>query len=165
MLLASRQKRSNTLQNTRKEGLMAPITPAPTSFQIFIDEKEYRTPDGDQEAAALLRLAGRDPKSFDLFLIKKDGIEVKIDDRQIVDLKDGERFVSRQKVHFTIDGEPFTTYDDDQTAAAMLRLAGVDPASYDLARVGDAEPFRDEQIVTIKNGDEFVTAKRVGGVA
>jgi hypothetical protein len=47
----------------------------------------------------------------------------------------------------------------------MLRLAGVDPASYDLARVGDAEPFRDEQSVTIKNGDEFVTAKRVGGVA
>ncbi|MCU1526747.1 MAG: hypothetical protein JWP75_510 [Frondihabitans sp.] len=143
---------------------MAPTTP----LQIIIDGKSFTTHDHDQEAAALLRLAGHDPKLFDLFLIKKDGIEEKVHDGQIIDLKDGDQFVARQKLHFTIDGEAHATYDDDQTAAALLRLAGVDPAGYDLARIlpaGGTEAFRDEQIVQIKDGDEFVTAKHVGGVA
>ena len=69
------------------------------------------------------------------------------------------------EVRFTIDGEPFRTYDEDQTAAALLRLAGVDPASYDLARVGAPASFSDDEIVIIVEGDEFVTAKHVGGVA
>ena len=145
---------------------MAPNTT--TSLQIFIDGRAFATQDGDQEAAALLRLAGRDPKVSDLFLVKKNGVEEKIRDGQIINLKDGNRFVSRRRVRFTIDGEPQSSYDDDQTAAALLRLAGVDPAGYDLARImpaGGTETFRDEQIVKIKNGDEFVTAKHVGGVA
>ncbi|WP_160669280.1 hypothetical protein [Pseudarthrobacter sp. ATCC 49987] len=145
---------------------MAPHTT--TSQQIFIDGKAFTTRDDDQEAAALLRLAGRDPKISDLFLVKKNGVEEKIRDGQIINLKDGDRFVSRQRLRFTIDGEPQSSYDDDQTAAALLRLAGVDPAGYDLARImpaGGTEAFRDEQIVRIENGDEFVTAKHVGGVA
>jgi hypothetical protein len=145
---------------------MAPHTT--TSQQILIDGKAFTSRDDDQEAAALLRLAGRDPKIYDLFLVKKNGVEEKIRDGQIINLKDGDRFVSRQRLHFTIDGEPQSSYDDDQTAAALLRLAGVDPTGYDLARImpaGGTEAFRDEQIVTIGNGDEFVTAKHVGGVA
>lgn len=145
---------------------MAPNTPAP--LQIFIDGKAFTTQDEDQEAAALLRLAGRDPKIFDLFLVKRNGVENEIRDGQIVNLKDGERFVSRQKIRFTIDGEPYNTYDDDQTVAALLRLAGVDPADYDLARIlptGGTESFRDARIVKLTNGNEFVTAKHVGGVA
>lgn len=146
---------------------MAPITNT-TSLHISIDGKAFTTHDSDQEAASLLRLAGRDPKLFDLFLVKKNGVEEKIRDGQIVNLKDDERFVSRQKLRFTIDGELHDSYDDDQTAASLLRLAGVDPAGYDLARIlpaGGTETFRDDQIVKIKNGDEFVTAKHVGGVA
>lgn len=145
---------------------MAPTTLTP--LQIFIDGTAFTTSDTDQEAAALLRLAGRDPKIFDLFLVMKNGVEDRIRDGQIVNLQGSERFSSRQKVRFTIDGEPHSTYDDDQTAAALLRLAGVDPVGYDLARVlptGDTEQFPDEEIVTIKDGDEFVTAKCVGGVA
>jgi hypothetical protein len=137
-------------------------------LKISIDDKSFTTQDGDQEAAALLRLAGRDPKISDLCRVNKNGVEEKIRDGQIVNLKDGNRFVSRQRVRFTIDGEPHSSYDDDQTAAALLRLAGVDPAGYDLARImpaGGTETFRDEQIVKIKNRDEFVTAKHVGGVA
>lgn len=144
---------------------MAPNTT--TSMQISIDGKAFTTQDADQEAAALLRLAGRDPKISDLFLLK-NGVEDKIRDGQIINLKDGDRFVSRRRLRFTIDGEPQSSYDDDQTASALLRLAGVDPAGYDLARImpgGGTETFRDEQIVKIKNGDEFVTAKHVGGVA
>ncbi len=139
-----------------------------TSLKVVIDGKTFHTQDGDQEAAALLRLASRDPKVFDLFLLKKNGVEEKIRDGQIINLKNGDQFVSRQKLHFTIDGESQSSYDDDQSAAALLRLAGVDPAGYDLARIlpgGGTETFSDAQIVKINDGDEFVTAKHVGGVA
>lgn len=144
---------------------MTPIAHTPVSLKISIDSQAFTTTDADQEAAALLRLAGRDPKNFDLFLIDKNGVEEKINDGRIINLKNGQKFVSREKVRFTIDGEPFSTYDNDQTAAALLRLAGVDPTGYDLARIGDAQPFANDDIVTIQTGDEFVTAKRVGGVA
>lgn len=141
---------------------------ATSSFQINIDGKRYTTSDDDQQAASLLRLADRDPKTYDLFLVAKHGIEERIRDAQIVNLKDGDKFVTRQKVRFTIDGESHTSFDDDQEAAALLRLAGVDPAGYDLARIiptGGSETFHDGAVVKIKDGDEFVTAKHVGGVA
>lgn len=135
---------------------------------IDIDDVEFNTADDDQEAASLLRLAGRDPKDFDLFVIDKHGVETHVKDQQIVDLRNGERFRSRHKVRFTIDGQHHTTWDEDQTAAALLRLAGVDPAKYDLARVnatGGPETFTGDHMVTIRDGDEFVTAKHTGGVA
>lgn len=141
---------------------------ATSSLHIDIDDKRYSTSDDDQQAAALLRLAGRDPKSYDLFLITKHGIEERIRDGQIINLKNGDKFASRQKVRFTVDGDPHSSFDDDQEAAAILRLAGVDPKGYDLARIiptGGSETFTDSDIVNIKDGDEFVTAKHVGGVA
>lgn len=139
-----------------------------TTIHITIDDVDHTTADDDQEAASLLRLADREPKKYDLFVIDKHGVETHIKDNQIVDLHAGERFRTRRKVHFSIDGEPHTTWDDDQTAAALLRLAGVDPAAYDLARVtraGGPETFFGEQLVTIHDGDEFVTAKHAGPVA
>jgi hypothetical protein len=144
---------------------MAPTSATHAPLKIFIDGEPYATNDKDQEAASLLRLAGRDPKIYDLFLIKKDGVEDHIRDKQIVDLKDGSHFVTRHRVHFLIDGEPFETFDDTQSAAALLRLAGLNPADYDLARVSAAEAFPDDEIVTIQDGDDFVSAKHVGGVA
>jgi len=144
---------------------MSPTAHTPVSLKITIDSEAFAINDADQEAAALLRLAGRDPKKFDLFLIDKNGVEERVNDARIINLKNGQKFVSREKVRFTIDGEPFRTYDNDQTAAALLRLAGVDPAGYDLARIGDAQPFANDDIIIIRSGDEFVTVKRVGGVA
>lgn len=137
----------------------------PVKLRIFINNKAYDINDTDQTAAALLRLAGVDPKIFDLFLVKKNGVEEKIKDGQIINLEDDERFRSRQLTRFTIDGEPFRTYDEDQTAADLLRLAGMDPAGYDLARVGAPASFPDHDIVLVVDNDEFVTAKHVGGVA
>lgn len=137
-------------------------------FQIDIDGKRYTTSDDDQQAASLLRLANRDAKTYDLFLLGKHGIEERIRDAQIVNLKDGDKFTTRRKVTFTIDGEPHISFDDDQEAAALLRLAGIDPTGYDLARIiptGGSETFHDGDVVQIKDGDEFVTAKHVGGVA
>lgn len=65
-------------------------------------------------------------------------------------------------VTFTIDGLEYTTADRRKTAAALLRLAGVDPADHDLARVvgqGQVEPkrFKDEDEVQITPGAKFVT--------
>lgn len=143
---------------------MAPSAP----LEIYIDDVSFMTADPDQEASSLLRLAGRDPKHWDLFLVARNGVEDRIADGQIVNLKNSARFSTRKKIRFTIDGERHTSYDDDQTAAALLRLAGVDPAAYDLARIvptGGTEIFRDEDVLTIESEDEFVTAKHVGGVA
>lgn len=141
------------------------------TIRISVDDATYSTADDDQEAASLLRLSRRDPKEYDLFVIDKNGVETRIQDRQIVDLRSGMRFRTRRRVHFSIDGQAHSTWDDDQTAAALLRLAGVDPTAYDLARVngssgaGVPETFSGEQLVTIQDGDEFVTAKHAGPVA
>ena len=65
---------------------MTPNTPI--KLTIVIDDKAYDTFDEDQTAAALLRLAGRDPIAFDLFLVKENGVEEKVKDSQIINLKD-----------------------------------------------------------------------------
>ena len=138
------------------------------TLTVSIDDTEFDTVDDDQDAASLLRLAGRDPKNFDLFFIDKHGVERHVEDAQITNLRDGGRFRTRRRVRFTIDGERHSSWDDDQTAAALLRLAGVDPTKYDLARVnavGNPEIFGGDQLVKIRDGDEFVTAKQAGPVA
>jgi len=66
-------------------------------------------------------------------------------------------------ISITIDGQPHTTADDDQEAAALLRLAGVDPAQYDLAKVkhgGEPKVYRDEKVINLKDGDAFVTVRQ-----
>jgi hypothetical protein len=74
----------------------------------------------------------------------------------------------RKEITITIDGQSFTTRDDDQEAAALLRLAGVDPAQYDLARIrhdGEPKVYRDEKVIQLKNGDAFVTVRQSAQVA
>jgi len=142
--------------------------PATPALHFTINTKPFSSADTDHEAAALLRLAGLDPRVHDLFLVTEHGVEEAIADGQIVNLVDDITFAARRKVHFTIDGEPFTTYDDDQTAADLVRLAGVDPASYDLARIrpgGGSHTVSDGELLTIADGDAFLTVKQVGGVA
>jgi hypothetical protein len=79
--------------------------------------------------------------------------------------EDNER---RRKLTITIDGERFTTRDDDQEAASLLRLAGVDPAQYDLAKLrhnGEYKVYRDERVLDLEDGDEFVTVRQNAPVA
>lgn len=70
---------------------------------------------------------------------------------------------------FTVDGRPFTTDVVKQQAEAILRLAGLDPAGYDLAEVrpGGAQPkkYADADEVHIKDGDAFVTIRQSAEVA
>lgn len=72
-------------------------------------------------------------------------------------------------VKFTIDGRPYVTSDDKQTASELLRLAGLDPSGYDLAelREGQAKPkrFEDDDTVHIKDGARFISIRQRAEVA
>jgi hypothetical protein len=72
-------------------------------------------------------------------------------------------------IHFTIDGQPVTIDEPKQTAAALLRLVGLDPADYDLAEIrkGHADPkrYEDNETVHVKNDDAFVTIRERAEVA
>ncbi|HEY7044427.1 MAG TPA: hypothetical protein VH419_12225 [Nocardioidaceae bacterium] len=74
----------------------------------------------------------------------------------------------RKKITFTIDGMKYSTHDDDQEASALLRLAGVDPAQYDLAKIkhnGETKIYRDEKVIDLKDGEAFVTVRQSAPVA
>lgn len=79
-----------------------------------------------------------------------------------------EQHVRPTKITITIDGQSYVTRDDDQEAAALLRLAGVDPAQYDLAKLkhnGEPKVYRDEKVIHLKDGDAFVTVRQSAQVA
>jgi hypothetical protein len=66
----------------------------------------------------------------------------------------------RKKLAITIDGTVYTTRDDDQDAASLMRLAGVDPEKFDLAKVkkdGDLKVYNDGKVIDLSDGDKFVT--------
>jgi len=72
------------------------------------------------------------------------------------------------QVRFTIDGQPYTTDDENQTPVELLALVGFDAATYDLAEIkknGDVHKFQDNQHVHIKDGDEVVTVRQEAPVA
>ena len=76
----------------------------------------------------------------------------------------------RRSIPFTIDGQPYTTDDLSQTAAALLRLAGLDPATYDLGELrGKERPetkrFTDDEMVEIEKDARFVSIRQKGDVA
>lgn len=75
-----------------------------------------------------------------------------------------------RSIPFTIDGEPFTTDDLSQKASALLRLAGLDPANYDLGELqGKEQPqtkkFDDDDLVIIEKDARFVSIRQKGTVA
>lgn len=82
-------------------------------------------------------------------------------------MTDGNRKPNK-KITIVIDGQAFSTRDDDQEAASLLRLAGVNPAEYDLAKVkhnGETHVYRDEKVLNLKDGDKFVTVRQSAPVA
>ena len=75
-----------------------------------------------------------------------------------------------RSIPFTIDGEPFTTNELSQKASALLRLAEVDPANYDLGELqGKEKPqikqFDDDDLVIIEKDARFVSIRQKGPVA
>ena len=66
--------------------------------------------------------------------------------------------MDKEKIVFFIDKEEFTTYNDKQTAAQLLKLAKEDPAETTLVlkHGNDLTKFKDDDEVTLKNGMRFV---------
>ena len=76
----------------------------------------------------------------------------------------------RRRIPFTIDGQPYTTDDISQRASALLRLAGLDPAIFDLGELeGKERPqtkrFNDDEIVSIVKDARFVSIRQSAQVA
>ena len=76
----------------------------------------------------------------------------------------------RRLIPFTIDGQPFETSDLSQRAADLLRLAGLDPAVFDLGELqGKERPqtkrFADDEIVRIHKDARFVSIRQKAPVA
>ena len=76
----------------------------------------------------------------------------------------------RRLIPFTIDGEAFTTSDISQKASALLRLAGLDPAIFDLGELeGKERPhtkrFADDETVLIHKDARFVSIREKAPVA
>lgn len=66
----------------------------------------------------------------------------------------------RTRITIHIDGHAYVTRDDDQEAAALLRLAGLDPDTTDLTKTkgnGELKTYRDQQVIQLHEGDEFVS--------
>lgn len=72
-----------------------------------------------------------------------------------------------KKLTIRIDGRRFTTDDDQQTAAELLRLAGLDPDRYDLSEIehGKTTRYADDQRLTLHDGDKFVSIRQEAQVA
>ncbi|MYA75374.1 MAG: hypothetical protein F4169_17670 [Gammaproteobacteria bacterium] len=70
---------------------------------------------------------------------------------------------SRRLIPFTIDGVRYEVEDRRQSAADLLRLAGLDPAFFDLAEVPKEgpprKPFEDDEIVMIDKDEKFVSIR------
>ena len=74
-----------------------------------------------------------------------------------------------RSIPFTIDGQRFTTDDISQKASALLRLAGLDPANYDLGELqGKERPqtkrYDDDDLVNIEKDARFVSIRQKGEV-
>ena len=77
--------------------------------------------------------------------------------------------INHGQIHFTIDGRRYKTKDREQLASALLTLAGLDPARYDLGELcsGSHEPvhYGDDDLVAIKNKARFVSIRHCADVA
>lgn len=72
-------------------------------------------------------------------------------------------------IEFTIDGRPEKTTVRKQPAADLLRLAGLDPALYDLGELRGHQPhpvrYTDTDVVEIHPGARFVSIRQRADVA
>ena len=75
-----------------------------------------------------------------------------------------------REIPFTIDGVEYKTSDLSQKAFELLRLAGLDPARYDLGEIqGKDRPetkrYDDDELVEITKDAKFVSIREKAAVA
>ena len=75
----------------------------------------------------------------------------------------------RRPIEFTIDGRSYETTTRRQPAADLLRLAGLDPALYNLGELRGHRPepvrYADTDTVEIHQGARFVSIRERADVA
>lgn len=71
---------------------------------------------------------------------------------------------TRRRIPFKIDGNPYEVDDPSQRAGDLLRLAGLDPAAFDLAVVPKEgpprKPFEDDETVIVHKDEQFVSVRQ-----
>ncbi|WP_144662876.1 hypothetical protein [Paenarthrobacter nicotinovorans] len=71
-----------------------------------------------------------------------------------------------ETITFTVDNVELKVSDKHQTAGAILALAGLDAAMYELAKLhGDGAAYKADQQVIVHEGDAFVTVRTSAPVA
>lgn len=71
-----------------------------------------------------------------------------------------------EAITFTVDNVELKVSDKHQTAGAILALAGLDAAMYELAKLhGDGASYNRDQQVIVHVGDAFVTVRTSAPVA
>lgn len=69
----------------------------------------------------------------------------------------------------TIDGREFRIENPNQTAAALLELAGLSASGYDLGELHGGNPkpklYSDDAKVRVQDGDRFVSIRESASVA
>ena len=76
----------------------------------------------------------------------------------------------RRRIPFTIDGQPFTTDVRRHQASGLLRLASLDPATFDLGElVGPGHRrtrrFADDEFITVVKDAQFISIRESAPVA
>lgn len=76
----------------------------------------------------------------------------------------------RHLTPFTIDGVPYETDDLSQRASQLLKLAGLDPAGFDLGEVEGKEHlkttwYKEDETVSVHKNARFVSRRHSAPVA
>lgn len=128
---------------------------------ITIDGTRYVTRDDDQDGGSLLRLAGRDPEVLDIAKVKKNGELHVYRDGKVIDLEDGDEFVS---VVFGVEvNETFVELTTRRQTGASLKEAAIAkgvPIEMDfvLSEVfdsGEEQVIADDDEIKVKYRDDF----------
>ncbi len=142
-----------------------------TNGQFFIDGKPYKLEQSPEKVSTLLHLAGT--SADDAFLVSEDGIEHG-DPDELIDIAPGDHFRTRKRdgsekptdkpIHYSVNGEPNTTFENPRSLEFILRNAGAgaaidvaDLGSYYLENTADGRKYENlDDLVTLSDGDNFL---------
>jgi len=130
-------------------------------LKISIDGKQYSTRDDDQDGAALVRLADRDPARYDIAKVTASGGLHVYRDGKVIDLKDGDKFIT---VVFGVEvNDMFVELDKRKQSGSSLKQAAIAAAvpiqaDFVLSEVlanGEQQVIADDHEITVKYNDDF----------
>lgn len=142
-----------------------------TNGQFFIDGKPYKLERSPEKVSTLLHRAGTSAE--DTFLVSEDGTQHG-DPNELIDIAPGNHFKTRKRddsekpvdkpIHYTVNGEPNTTFQNPLSLESILRNAGAgaavdvaDLGSYYLENTEDGRKYDNlDDLVTLSDGDNFL---------